>query len=262
MRKFGIIASALVAVLAVAAIAYAQQATNQYTAGGAISPTKGGSTKKPVPVTARFDALVTEAQGLRPETIEKFDITFESLRFMTDLFPGCTASRINNSQSNPKTAVCPRGSAVGSGIAHVQYGDANTQSQKVDCYLDITLYNSKKQRAAIYVDTVLNDPGFPEGATACPLAATAIPANFEKRARGTAMVFTIPANLRDVRTIETALVQTRVRVPRKTRMYRGKRRGYVESIGCLRRGRRTIVKFTDEAGRTQPAQSKTHRCTK
>jgi hypothetical protein len=251
MRRI-LAATMAVAVLGVVAtVAFAQ---NQYTVTANITPRDAGSRSDPTPVGLRFDYRVTEAQGRRPFSALRYSIRTTNSRVNTNIIPGCTAAEINRQGNDDE---CPSAARIGAGTVQNITGNPNDQNdQSVRCNLRLTLYNSRNNRAALFLE---GNPQSTDAASRCAIAiATAIPARWARRGNGVALEFTVPESLRRPGGLANAVVQTSSSVRRIVR--RG--RGYLESLGGCQGGRRFItVQFTSDDGQTTPARSNPIRCT-
>src|SRR5690349_9950514 len=94
MRKVMVLGVVVLAT-AVAAVAYAQT-TNTYDVDGSTSPTRAGTSKKPVPVSVRFSYTVGSQSGARPTPVKKYSIRFSGLVVNTRAFPKCSARRLED----------------------------------------------------------------------------------------------------------------------------------------------------------------------
>src|SRR3954468_7719608 len=107
MRKFFAVAAALVAVLALAAVAIAQQ-VNQYTVTASTNPARAGSKTKPVPVSVKFNYQISEKSGQQPSAVKRYKISLYGVRENGQFFNTCPAGRIsaagNNDSSWPQAA--------------------------------------------------------------------------------------------------------------------------------------------------------------
>lgn len=242
MRK--IIALAAAGLLAVAAIAVAAQ-ENVYTVSGGVSPTKVGTKTKPIPVSLNFNYTVDEKTGKRPALINQYDIFFENGQVNTSFFPKCTAAKIDQDGTD---ASCPKGSLMGSGSVQNATGATSDENDRsLSCYLDLRIYNSGNQRAALFLSGgPSNDP-----AKNCPLAvAKAIDAKFVKRATGTSLVFKVDEFLlHPAPGFDNAVIDVRSNIRKATKKVKGKTRGFFESAGKCRNGKSAIkVEFTQVSG--------------
>jgi len=152
MRKVLSLAVAA-AVLAAAAVAYAQTQVNTYSVKGSVTPSKAGSKKKPVGVKVNFNYQIGEKNGLQPSAVKRYKIDIYGVRAVNgDKFPTCTASQIN-SAGNSDT-VCPSGSRVGSGtIQNFVYADSDPSGKNggFPCAKKLNIYNSGKGKGALFV---------------------------------------------------------------------------------------------------------------
>jgi hypothetical protein len=142
MRKLWMaVAGAIVAALAVAGIA---SAVNTYDVDVASStPVKKGSVTKPVPAQFKFGFEVGDTEGLRPFVIEEYRIAAEGLESYPDARPTCTfdqAADPNVTDPDNVSAACKK-AKVGQGTIDNDAGAPNDRTQKVDCDVQLTLYN-------------------------------------------------------------------------------------------------------------------------
>jgi hypothetical protein len=252
LRKLRILAIAVVGLMAFAAVAFALQ-ENTYTVSGSTNPTKSGTKKNPKPIALKFGYTVAEKSGKRPALIKKYSIGFSGLQVNTNYFKGCTAAKIDASQSD---TVCPKGSLMGTGNVENAAGSSSDETAKgVSCHLDLKLYNSRNNKAAIYLHGAPNaDP-----AKNCPLSIDkAIDANFVRTAGGTALVFTVDETLlHPAPGFDNAVVNVNSSIRRATVRKNGKTRGWFESYGgCKNKKRAITVKFTPNNG--QPPLTSQH----
>lgn len=247
MRRLRIIAVAVCATLVVAAVALAAQ-TNVYTVTGAISPTKAGTTKKPIPVSLNFDYTVGEANNQRPALINQYNIAFDGLRVNGARFAKCTAAKINNAGDD---SGCPAKALMGKGVVENEAGPTSDPAQHdLKCQLALKLYNGGAGKGAIYLKG---------GPPTCPIAISqAIDANYIANTKGTSLRFAVQGTLLNpLQGIDNAVVRVKSTVSKKTTVYKGRTYGYYESIGGCKSGRRYItVTFHTVAGQTSKAQKK------
>jgi hypothetical protein len=251
MRK-KVLSLATVLAVAVAAIAYAQTQTNTYDVQANTSPKKAGTSKKAVPVGIEFNFQVGEANNLRPAVIEKYSIKFGGLRTNTNSFPGCTPAQLRADKDACDKAI------VGSGFVKNNSGAVNNKSDRsVVCNLELTVYNSRNNRGMLLLE---GGPGQPENRV-CPIefgpANGIIPTNYVRSRSGSALEFTVPENLRHpLATLDNSLYDSKTNIKRMTVRRKGKTKGYYESIGGCRNGRRSVtVTFTPEDGPAQRAST-------
>ena len=268
MKKFWVVTAVVALLGALAAVAYAQlpERTNTYTVDGSVSPTKAGSKTKPVPVGINFKYTVAEQSGLRPSPVQKYSIRFRGVRTNSGLFKGCKFSKINADQGSQN---CPKGSLLGKGLITAKAGgESNRSDQSINCPLNLEVYNAGKSKASIYV---VGGSQAPAGkTTTCPTTTNAaLDANWVRSGIDTRLEFQVPlvpfrqqlgttGTKDDPNAIEVAVVSVSSSIPRKTRLYRGKRRGFFEAIGGCSGGSRVIaVTFLNEDGKASTAQDKT-----
>jgi len=254
LRKLIMLAAAGLMAFAVVAVANAPQ-ENVYAVTGAVSPVKSGTKKAPKPVSLKFGYTVNEKSGRRPGLIKKYDINFAGLQVNTNFFKGCKASDIDAAQSD---AQCPKGSLMGTGeVRNVAGPSSDHSNRSVTCFLKLKLYNSRNNKAAIYLSGGPK-PGGASDPENCPLQiAKAIDANFVRTAKGTSLQFTVDETLlRPAPGFDNAVVDVSSTVRRATKKVKGKTRGWFESFGGCRNKRRAVtVAFTPENGTpTQKAQ--------
>jgi hypothetical protein len=244
LRKLRIISLAVAGLMVFAAVAFALQ-ENTYTVQGSVSPLKTGTKKKPKPVSLGFGYKVAEKSGKRPALIKKYSIHFAGLQVNTNFFKGCSAAKIDAAQSD---AGCPKGSLMGTGAVENATGSTNNEADRsLSCHLDLKLYNSRNNKAAIY----LHGEQSSDPAKNCPLAVDkAIDATFVRNSTGTALQFTVDETLlHPAPGFDNAVVLVKSSVRRATTTVKGKTRGWFESWGrCINKKRAITVTFTPANG--------------
>lgn len=251
MRKLAVLAVTGL-MLAIAAVVYAQETrTNTYNVTASTTPRTTGSTKAPKPVGVKFNYKVGEQNNNRPIVIEKYSIRFSGLHTNGNSFPGCTAAQINAAGND---SGCPKGSAVGTGDVTNNVGAANNIADKsIVCFLKLTVYNSRNQKAALYLE------GGPNATPSCPTEiAVAIDARFVRRGSATALEFTVPQSLKHpIAGLDNAVIDVKSSIKRITRKVNGKTKGFFEARGGCKAGSRDVtVVFTPESGPSATAQTK------
>lgn len=256
MRRFGILAAALSALLVVAAVAFAQTQENTYTVTGKVTPSKAGTAKKPVPVEVKFGYTVDEKTGKRPGLIRQYNIKIDGVRVNGARFPKCTFKAISAAKSDAK---CPKGSLMGTGTVRNLAGPTADPSNKdTKCQLGLKVYNGGANKGVLFLRGSQADP-----VNKCPLAvAQAIDANYIASASGVSLRFNVGGPLHNpIPGVDNAVVFVNSTIRRATTKYRGKTVGYYESIGgCKAKKRYITVTFTPKTGLAQKAQ-KTLACT-
>jgi hypothetical protein len=253
MRKLVVLGVTALAVVLVAAVAYAQSQVNTYTVTGKTVPAKPGTKKKPLPIQLTFNYQVGEATGLRPSPVKQYTIGFYGAKSNGALFPKCTAQAINAAQSD---SGCATGSQVGKGVIINQVGASNNPADKsIDCNLNLTLYNGGQGRLAIYLS---GGPTTTVQGKTCIIPITqAIDARYVSFAgNGTALQFDVPSNLlHSVPGLDTAVTQVTSTINKLTVKKGGKTRGYYESVACQGSKRPIQVTFVSEAGQSATAKT-------
>jgi len=255
MRKVAALIAALVAVLAVAAVAYAQAQNNTYKVQASITPTKKGSKKKPTPVSVKFNYTVDEASGLQPAAVKTYKIEFYGVRNRGGTFPKCTFQQISQAQGGDN---CPAGSKIGSGVVQsTVYTTGNpSDPNSFPCTKQLAVYNSGENKGVL----LLSGPGNQCAGVSQPFI---IDASYKPGAGGgEALEFTVPPTvLHPIPQLTVAVrnVQSTIKLMRKT--VKKKKIGVYESVGCLGSSRPVKVTFTQEDGKTGSA-STTSRCSK
>jgi hypothetical protein len=238
------------AIGAIATVAYAQTQVNEYAVQGSISPNKGGTKAKPNPIQLKFAFQVSEASGLRPSPIETYSIGFYGGRTNGQLFPKCTATQMNNAESDD---VCPKGSVVGTGfVKNIAGATNNPADRSIPCNLNLKIYNSGKNKAALWLAG---------GPPACAVTlATAIDAKYVSAfgGKGQALQFTVPPNLlHPLAGLDNAQLDVTSTIKRLTKKSKGVLHGYMEADQkCPKSKKAPIqVSFTSEAGQTVISKS-------
>lgn len=252
MRK--LIMLTVAGLLAFTAVAFALQ-ENQYVVSGSVSPIDSGTAKAPKPSSLKFGYKVTEKDGKRPALVKKYSIKFAGMQVNTNFFKGCSAAKLDQDQSDVN---CPKGSLMGTGNVENFAGATSDENDKsLTCHLDLKLFNSRNNKAAIYLVGGPNDPRGPE--KSCPLTVNkAIDANFVRTRSGgvvsTALEFSVDSTLlHPAPGFDNAVVDVNSSVRKATVKRDGRTRGWFETVGgCVNKKRAITVTFTPENG--QPAQ--------
>lgn len=239
MRKLALLTAAIAAVFAMATVAVAQ--TTSYDVSGSTKPSKAGSKKKPVPMALQF-GLEAESGTNRPTTARRFRLEVEGIRTNGKHFPKCTAAEINNATTD---AGCSKKARIGGGVVNNLAGPTDNQAEAtITCNLELTMYNGGKNRVALYLE------GGPSGyAQQCVLPiSVAIDARWRKAGKNLALQFDIPSNLQQpIAGVSNAIKRISTTLPKRVVKKRGKKIGYVESIGC-KGGRDLTVTTTSATG--------------
>jgi hypothetical protein len=248
LRRTPIVGTVAAAALAFTAIAFAAQ-ENTYTVTAGVKPAKVGTKKNPIPISLDFGYTVKEKDGKRPALINRYDIFFGNGQVNTDLFPGCSAAKIDAAQSD---AGCPKGSLMGTGNVENEAGATSDENARsLTCHLDLKVYNSRNNRAALFLKGGPNDPRGP--AKSCPLEVNkTIDARFVKRTNGTSLVFDVDEFLlHPAPGFDNAVVFVESTIRRAVKRVNGKSRGFFESAGKCVGGKSPVkVTFRQEDGKS------------
>jgi hypothetical protein len=254
MRKVVLLSTAVIAVLALAAVAFA--ADNTYSVTGSSSPHKAGSKSKPVPVSVNFNYTVgTTDSNTQPSAINKYKIDFFGVRAVNgDKFPKCTAASIEQTQSD---ANCPKKAVMGSGSidAIVYPSNDPSSSTLIPCKQKFKFYNSGKGKAVLYL---FPDPSADPNSNCGGLKTVPpVPVNYVKGSGGgTALSFTVaPQVLHAAPGLTTAVRSVKSKINKVTVKKKGKTYGYYESVKCDGKNRPITVTFGTEAGQTSTAKA-------
>jgi hypothetical protein len=250
LRKARIIAVALLALLGITAVAFAQ--TNTYTVDGTVA--KGGSKAKPKTVGLKFVYTVGDASGLLPTPVKKYSIGFEGMKVDTSFLPKCSAASMTAAKTN---AGCPKKSLVGSGTIQALAGAKGTPAAAAaKCQLGLSIHNSGNGKAALWLE------GGPGTANECiAQISQAIDAKFLTKGTTTSLAFTVPPSLLHQLGLDVPVISvtsTIKKIAGKTKT--GKKTGFFRSIGCKDRKRDITVTFTDEAGVATPIKKTIGAC--
>jgi hypothetical protein len=262
MRKFVVVGLAVLGVFAVVGIAYA---SNTYTSTSKVTPSKAGTSAKPAPVAASLTFTVGETTGARPSPLKTYGIGLGGgVVPNTNVAKGCSSSQAN-SQVLP--AICLKkatkgGANVGGGSVQAFAGPTTVTSQKLPCYLTVTLLNStKKNHMWIRIDGVTSGP---PGKTCVTAQHSSIDSTFTKtgsvakKGGGKLPVWAIkfsvpPALLHPIPGFDVAVVGNVSNVLKVSKKIGKVTHGYLETIGCpaTPKGKRSAATtFTSEAGQT------------
>jgi hypothetical protein len=277
MRKLLIAAVAAVAVLVVGGIAYA---ANVYTVDGGTKPRGKGTAAKPLPVSLEFDYTVRdENPNNRGTPVEKYFIGAEGLVTYPEEFPNCpystpTGGGANAQQKSVAKQAC-RKARVGGGIIKAYAGASQDQTQKLNCVLELNLYNlkpgnygtrgkvGKNGALGIRIDAVqANIPNLGDQYKGqCATAQNeAILAPYKKvRIKGVTsdeLQFTVPQSLLHPSGLDTVVqfVESAVKKRVATKRIGGRNRkvGFYSAVGCKGNQRSIQVTFISEAGQKTP----------
>jgi hypothetical protein len=279
MRKFWIATVTVVSLLAVAAVAYA---ANVYTVDGLTKPRGKGTTSKPMPVSLRFDYTVKdENPAFRGTPVEKYFIGAEGLVTYPEEFPTCSGGTdgVNNPDLAQVKRTCKK-ARVGGGVIMAYGGPTPDQTVKLNCVLELNLYNlkpgnygargkiTKKQGGlAIRVDGVQTPADqipelHPRYKGKCVLPQNeAILAPYKavkiKGVTSDELQFTVPDSLLHPAPGNETVVQdvtSQIKKLTATKRVGGRNRtiGFYSAVGCKGNQRSIQVTFISESGQRTP----------
>ena len=259
MKKYWVIGTAAMLVLALAAVAIAQTAvTNTYDVDGGTNPAVKGSKKKPKPIGIDFDYTVGTTDGRRPTPVKKYSIQFTGTQVNTKVAPTCSKATLDNEGPDG----CKAKSIVGTGyIENATGARDNPNDQSIVCNARLWVINQGDRKANIYVK---GSPEATDQREKCAIELAApIPAQFVRRGNTTALEFEVPETLlHPLPSLSNAVKRVQSTIKKVTKRVkiggaRKKKRGYFEAIGGCQNGGRTItVVFTPEEGTPTTAQTK------
>lgn len=239
MRKLTVAAAPALCGLAVATtIAYAQQpAPSPVIVKATGSASKGkGTPKKPVPVSATASIVMSTADGSRVESVKTIDHAWGGVVSNGKLFPTCSIDAIAAAQSD---AGCPKGSLIASGKLDAVLGpDSDFSNPGAMCSKSVRVYNAGQDKA-VYL---LVGPGSTcAGVGYLP----PFPAKWEKFNavdKGQSLNVPIPTFIgHPLPGVLGSISTTTLTFPKRTVKVKGRKRGYLESIGC--KGKRTYSNY-------------------
>ena len=145
MRKLAVVATALVAVLGISAVAYA--VTNTYSATAKVTPSKSGTFSKPKPVKAGLTFNVGEVSNQRPSPLQTYSIGLSpGIVPNWSLVKGCSSGQANAGvlPSSCQKKAKSGGSNVGGGTVGALIGLPVEPNTKIQCALKVTLVKDRK----------------------------------------------------------------------------------------------------------------------
>jgi len=243
LRKLRLLAVAVIAVLGIAAVAYAQDGGNTYTVNGGTT-TRGGTAKKPKPAGLNFTFSLAAGDNV-PQVVQTYEIKVEGGKVNTDILPTCTPAKMDAAQTD---SGCPAKAKIGSGTLTALVGNAGQPvSAATPCTLPFQIYNAGHNKAALWIKA-----GPPDCIAA---VAEAVPATWTKSGNTAGLKFTVPDGLRHQLGLDLPVVKAAATIKKITgKLGKGKKAkkvGYLESIGCKDKKRDFSVVFTTEDGQSK-----------
>jgi hypothetical protein len=222
-----LVAVAMLAVLGLSAVAYAQ--TNEYSFDGKVP--SGGTKSKP-----------KDPAGNVPSVVKTYKFVIAGAKVNTSAVKAtCTAAKINAAGTDDS---CPAAAIVGSGSIRAEIG---TSSQPWDgttkCDLVLTAYNGGPNKVALYLD------GTNTAKCVAPIS----------QALDAGLSFDVPDELRHQLGLDVAVVDVKSTWKKLTGKKGSKKIGYFETTGCKGK-RQASVTFTTEDGTATPVKKDIGAC--
>lgn len=267
MKKLGIAFAAVATLCIAAAVALATQ-TNVYGVTAKTSPTKAGTTKKPVGVKLDFNYTVDEQDNKRPAAVKRYSIKFDGIRSNGKYFKTCSADQINSTGDPATDAACPKDALVGTGQIIATVGqDGNEADQSLNCTQTLRVYNGKNSHATLFLQGTpppaeYGAAKYGDGYCVIPFG-KAIDAHYVTTKTSSALVFDVPTTvLHNIPGLTTSVRKVTSTILLRSKTVKGVKHSYYESTGgCSSKGRKIEVTFTPESGPAKTAQSYA-KCTK
>ena len=234
MRKLGLIAATVAASVGITQFAQAIEVNQGLSVG-----TKGGKGTKKKPrvlkfsVTTSTNAVDMEKDGTysTKSAVIHFD---KNLRFNPTKFPTCALKIVAT-----KPEKCPKGSLVGTGLAKATVGEGQIKVNP-----SIKAYNDKGGKLNL---ALIAKPGEVD-------SSGILVGKLKKdsgKDYGQKLDVPIPAKLQEQLGLKITLTKFTTVISNKTVKVKGKKYGYVESIGCPKGGRYKFggdFKYSDASG--------------
>jgi hypothetical protein len=238
LRKTLIAAIAALSVLAMAAVALAQNPAPVVNVTAKAGPKKAGTKKKPKSETIALHITNSEESKSSAKQIE---ITFpQTLKLSTKGLKTCSVSKLD--ATGPTT--CPTKSRAGKGNAIANLNP----DQPSKLYFNVTTFVAGKNKLAFYLQQTTTE----KGAIAPDGVAQALPATIKKSGKGQKITIKIPANLQQPAPgVFSALLEINNDLGLKD----GKH-ALVTSVGCKSKKHKVGVAISYVPNPNPPAKSK------
>ncbi len=241
MRKLIITGTAL-AVLGLAAAAYAAAPFNTYQASFAFSPTTAGKANKPVSVgfTQIYGAKGTS--GNRAAPLKDIKLWLYGIRSNAKDFPTCSATTISKHKSDRS---CPHGALVATGPVNSVLGAASKpKSPGTPCKLTLDVWNGPKNTVVFFfvVKKITDCGGLTTGAAA-PYAGT-VKEQGKFLLEDTPLPPDVSTEAGGIPGVYGSLISENLKWNNLTTKVHGKTVGYNESFACQGKTRPWKVQFT------------------
>jgi hypothetical protein len=218
------LAVVLIAVLGIAAAAYAQ--TNSYDFTGSVP--KGGTKAKPKPTGFTFNYTIADPAGNLPKVVKAYKFTIQGSKVTTSAAKKtCTAASINAATN---ASGCSASAIVGTGSVHADIGTSG-QPKSASCDLKLTAYAGGPNKVALFLDS----------------------------SAGAGLSFTVPQELRHQLGLDVAVTSVKSTWKKITKKTGSKTVGYFSGTGCKSKRSATVV-FTAEDDTTTPLTKEIGSC--
>jgi hypothetical protein len=247
VRKMRIVAVAMLAVLGLSAVAYAQ--TNQYSFDGKVP--SGGSKKTPKAGGFTFNFQIKDPAGNVPTVVKSYKFLIAGSKVNTSAVKAtCTAAKINATGSD---SGCSSAAIVGTGSIRAQIGTAGQPwDGTTKCDLALTAYNGGANKVALFLD------GTDTTKCVAPIS-QALDAKWTNSGAGAGLSFSVPDELRHQLGLDVAVVDVKSTWKKLTGKKGSKKIGYFETTGCTGK-RGGSVTFTTEDGTATPVKGSVGNC--
>jgi hypothetical protein len=233
MRKFLFIA-VMAAAVAVAGLAYAQDADDTVTLTS--SAPSGGKKSKPKPVAPTFSATLSGPGGVRAKTPKTHSWYWTGIKEYGKYFPKCTADEIDAAQSD---SVCDPKALVAEGTIVAKLGPEGQLEQNTNCNKSLRYYNEGAGKMNLYAYGPAEECA---GVGYLP----PIPITWKKKGTSSEQVLEFPQNIaHPLPGIEGGFAEFEVtfkNVTKKVKLPGIKKKvkiGYLSSVGC--KGKRSFT---------------------
>ncbi|HTX44774.1 MAG TPA: hypothetical protein VMD48_00670 [Solirubrobacteraceae bacterium] len=247
MRRKLIIGTALVAVLALAGVAYAAT-LNTYTAKLTFTASKPGTAAKPVGLGYTEDLAAANSAGSSKVAAPLIDIktTIYGLKSNLKDFPTCSSAKI---ETPPKYNLnCPKGSEIATGTVNAKIGGPTLAAPGTACNPDLAIYNGGGGTEWYFFTT--------PNATACAGLTTGATAPYPGKVSqsGKNLVINVPlppdvsTKVANHTNLYGSLIKETVKTALLTTKVHGKTVYSQESVACMGSKRPYSVAFTATNG--------------
>jgi hypothetical protein len=242
LRKLAVLGITAAALLTTSSAAFAQ--ATSYDISASTSPSKAGSSKKPV---ASSLSLTVNATGTgRPTTATAFKVTFAGMKANYKGLKTCTVASINAAQSD---SGCSSAAKIGSGYVKNLVGTGtDPMDTSIACNLQVTLYNAGNGAVAVFLK---GSPTLTVAGGTCVIPINqALDGKFSNSSKGVSLGFSIPSNLQHPITgLDQGISAIETKIDKKIFKSGKKKVSVLESVGGCKGGKRAVtLELTQAAG--------------